>query len=259
MTGHASEAPSPNFDHRAGPVSMLLLHYTGMVSGPAALARLRDPAAKVSAHYLVEEDGTVVGLVPEAARAWHAGVSFWAGETDLNSASIGIEIVNPGHEWGYRDFPPAQIRAVIALGLAITARHGIEPARVLGHSDIAPARKTDPGERFPWRALADAGLGVMPPVDGDPVPSGPEPSDRAPTGSVGDLAGWQRDLAAFGYGWAGRALAVTGRLDGPTIAVTRAFQRHFEPERFGDGVPGMPTARGARRLRALLDRCGGKA
>ncbi len=237
MTGGIIQAPSPNGDERAAPVSMLLLHYTGMTTGAAALARLCDPAAKVSAHYLVEEDGRVFALVPEETRAWHAGISFWAGETDLNSASIGIEIVNPGHEWGYRDFPEPQIAAVVALGLEIVQRHGIAPSRVLGHSDVAPARKEDPGERFPWRTLAGAGLGCMPPAD-HPTGAGP---------MVSNLKAWQADLAAFGYG-----LEQTGRFDSSTMTVTRAFQRHFEPEAFADAVPGVPTTRSAARLKALL-------
>ena len=126
--------------------------------------RLCDPAAKVSAHYTIDEDGTVYAHVPEARRAWHAGVSFWAGESDINARSIGIELVNPGHEYGYRAFPEAQIAALIALCHGILARHPIPPARVLGHSDVAPARKEDPGELFPWARLAKAGIGLWPDV-----------------------------------------------------------------------------------------------
>src|SRR5215469_8262132 len=139
---------------------MVVLHYTGMVDGPSALARLRHTEAQVSAHYVVEEDGRVFALVDEDRRAWHAGVSFWRGERDINGCSIGIEIVNPGHEFGYRDFPDAQISAVIDLLDDIRGRRRIPDARILGHSDVAPDRKQDPGERFPWKRLAQAGHGL---------------------------------------------------------------------------------------------------
>ena len=153
-------APSPNFDMRRAPPDMLVLHYTGMETGEAALARLRDPEAKVSAHYLVEEDGRIFQLVPEERRAWHAGAGGWRGEDDCNAASIGIEIVNPGHEFGYRLFPEAQIAAVIALIGDIRDRWTIPDNRIIAHSDLAPARKTDPGELFPWKRLAEAGHGL---------------------------------------------------------------------------------------------------
>ena len=153
-------APSPNFDARVGPPDMIVLHYTGMQGGIAALERLRDPAAKVSSHYLVEEDGRIFALVAEERRAWHAGKSFWRGETDINARSVGIEIVNPGHEFGYRPFPDAQITAVIDLLADIRLRWSVEDARILGHSDVAPGRKEDPGELFPWRRLAQAGHGL---------------------------------------------------------------------------------------------------
>src|SRR5882724_3577295 len=155
-----SVIPSPNHDARTAPVDILLLHYTGMQSGVTACERLCDASANVSSHYLVYEDGRVDQLVPEARRAWHAGVSSWKGETDINSRSIGIEIVNPGHEFGYRDFPEAQIEAVKTLCRDIVARHTIPAARVLAHSDVAPARKEDPGEKFPWDRLAAAGIGL---------------------------------------------------------------------------------------------------
>ena len=148
------EAPSPNFDARTAPPDMIVLHYTGMETGEAALERLRDPEAKVSAHYLVEEDGRVFSLVPEERRAWHAGAAFWAGERDINARSIGVEIVNPGHEFGYREFPEAQIAAVIDLVGGIRERWTVPDARILGHSDVAPRRKEDPGELFPWKRLA---------------------------------------------------------------------------------------------------------
>jgi len=177
---------------------MLVLHYTGMQTAEVALERLRDPAAKVSAHYCVDEDGTVYALVPEARRAWHAGVSFWAGITDINASSIGIEIVNPGHEFGYRAFPEAQIEALIALCLDILSRHPIPPARVLGHSDVAPARKEDPGELFPWQRLAREGIGLWP-------------------GQIESTFGPEA-LARYGYD-----------PDAPQNNVITAFQRHFRP------------------------------
>jgi len=157
------EALSPNWDERALPVSMVVLHYTGMQSGDEALERMCDPAAKVSAHYMIDESGIVSRLVPEDKRAWHAGKSYWRGITDVNSASIGIELVNPGHEWGYRPFPDAQMDALVPLLAAITQRHNIAPANVVGHSDIAPARKQDPGELFDWERLAGYGLAIKTP------------------------------------------------------------------------------------------------
>lgn len=160
--GH--DAPSPNHDARpgGGPVDTLVLHYTGMQSAEAAIARLRDPVARVSSHYVVEEDGRIWRLVPEERRAWHAGVSHWRGRSWLNDCSVGIEIVNPGHEWGYRAFPALQMAAVCELSLAILGRHPIPAWNVVGHSDIAPDRKEDPGELFDWRGLAENGVGVWP-------------------------------------------------------------------------------------------------
>jgi N-acetylmuramoyl-L-alanine amidase len=198
--------PSPNHDQRphGGPIDMLVLHYTGMRSAEAALTRLCDPGAKVSAHYAIDEGGTVHALVPEERRAWHAGVSYWAGATDINARSIGIELVNPGHEFGYRVFPQAQIAALTALAKDILARHPIPPARALGHSDVAPARKDDPGELFPWAGLAEAGIGVW-----------PQPQDSNLTAEA---------LALYGYD----PLA-------PPEKVILAFQRHFRPGKL-DGV-----------------------
>ncbi len=164
--------PSPNHNDRGdAAIDMLVLHYTGMKTAKAALERLCDPAAKVSAHYTVDEDGTVYVHVPEARRAWHSGISSWAGAADINSRSIGIELVNPGHEFGYRDFPYGQIQALITLCHGILLRHPIPSARVLGHSDVAPARKEDPGERFPWKQLATAGIGLWPEPEGHVPPS----------------------------------------------------------------------------------------
>jgi N-acetylmuramoyl-L-alanine amidase len=204
------DMPSPNHDDRGdAAIDMLVLHYTGMTTAQAALVRLCDPASKVSAHYTVDEDGTIYMHVPEARRAWHAGVSFWAGETDINSRSIGIELVNPGHDYGYRDFAPAQIEALITLCHGILLRHPIPSARVLGHSDVAPARKEDPGERFPWERLARAGIGLWPlPRDANLE------SDTSESGALG----------RFGYDLgAGEEKIVT------------AFQRHFRPGKL-DGV-----------------------
>src|SRR5271169_3835913 len=158
------ERPSPNHQHRSEPahIDMLVLHYTGMQTAREAIERLCDPSARVSAHYVIEENGTIWRLVPDARRAFHAGRSCWAGESDLNAVSIGVEIVNPGHEWGYCPFPEAQMAAVERLGRDILDRHPIPPDRVVGHSDIAPDRKTDPGELFDWPRLARAGIGTWP-------------------------------------------------------------------------------------------------
>jgi N-acetylmuramoyl-L-alanine amidase len=197
--------PSPNHDERRRPVSMLVLHYTGMETAAAALDRLCAARAEVSSHYIVEEDGTVWSLVPEARRAWHAGVAFWRGERDVNSASIGIEIVNPGHEFGYRPFAEAQMRAVETLAAEILARHPIPPWNVVGHSDVAPRRKQDPGELFDWPRLARAGIGLWPAAPGEPS------ADPA------------ADLARIGY-----------ELDDPG-ATAAAFQRRFRPSRI-DGA-----------------------
>ena len=165
------QAPSPNWDARpAGePVDMLVLHYTGMQTAEAAIARLRDPVAHVSSHYVVDEDGAIWQLVDEAHRAFHAGVSFWRGHEGLNGRSIGIEIVNPGHEWGYRAFPAVQMAAVAGLCLGILGRHPIPACNVVGHSDVAPDRKQDPGELFDWAGLARQGIGVWPGFGDAPV------------------------------------------------------------------------------------------
>lgn len=213
--------PSPNHDERMGVAApdILLLHYTGMPTMQAALDRLCAREAKVSCHYLVDEDGTVMQLVAEADRAWHAGASFWERGNDINSRSIGIEIVNPGHEFGYRDFPPAQMDAVIALSHDIVARRSVRTDRVLGHSDVAPTRKQDPGELFPWKALAEAAVGLwVPPA---PVVAGPVLA----AGEAGDaVLALQHQLAAYGYG-----LTPSATYDSATVAVVTAFQRHFRP------------------------------
>lgn len=165
-----TDLPSPNCDDRAGgEIDVLVLHYTGMQTAQAAIERLRDPVAKVSSHYVVDEDGEVLRLVPEHLRAYHAGLSYWRGRRALNDTSIGIEIVNPGQEWGYRPFPPAQMHAVRALCHDILSRQAISARNVVGHSDVAPNRKQDPGELFDWRWLAAGGVGVWPGPDGAPA------------------------------------------------------------------------------------------
>lgn len=222
------EAPSPNFNERLHPLDMLVLHYTGMKDGPSALARMCDPESQVSAHYMVEEDGTVFALVAEDKRAWQAGRSWWRGEEDLNSRSIGIEIVNGGHDFGLPPFPDMQIAAVIELCRGILSRWPIPQNRVVAHSDIAPGRKEDPGERFPWKRLADAGIGLW------PEPSRPEPwmMHGAAMGDAGmTVEGLQNALAAIGY-----KIAVSGNFDEATAAVVRAFQRRWRPMRVnGEG------------------------
>lgn len=229
--------PSPNHDARSLPVDVLLLHYTGMVSAELAERRLCEPASKVSAHYLVYEDGGIVQLVPEMRRAWHAGISSWQGLTDINSCSIGIEIANPGHEFGYTDFPAAQIDSVIALCDDIVSRHQITPARVLAHSDVAPARKNDPGEKLPWNRLSAAGIGLW--VEPTAIHAGPEldPGDRGE--AVSHL---QTMLKEFGYG-----IEVTGTYDTATMQAVTAFQRHYRPARV-DGFADHSTTETLKRL-----------
>lgn len=217
-------SPSPNFDDR-GPgftVDMLVLHYTGMETKEAALARLRDEKAEVSAHYLIDEDGNVHRLVDERNRAWHAGVASWRGRTDINARSIGIELVNPGHEWGYREFPEAQIRELEAVCHGVLARHPIPARNVVGHSDVAPTRKTDPGELFPWQRLASKGIGLWP-RESDHL----EPDDAV----------LKKALEEIGY----------DTRDWP--AAVKAFQRHFRPAR----VTGRMDPETARRIVGLTE------
>ena len=233
------DAPSPNFNERIAPPDVIVLHYTGMPTGPEALERLRDPAAKVSSHYLVEEDGRVFRLVPEERRAWHAGVSFWKGETDLNGRSVGIEIVNPGHEFGYRPFPDAQIAAVIDLVADIRSRWEVADGRIIGHSDIAPTRKEDPGELFPWKRLAEAGHGLW--VEPDAAPGAPLGEGEEGAGVFALQAGFTR----LGYD-----CAPSGKFDAHTAAVVRAFQRHWRQEKVDGIADGMTRARLIALLRA---------
>ena len=235
--------PSPNVDERAEgrPPDMILLHYTGMKTGEAALQRLCTREAKVSAHYVVFESGRIVQCVPETMRAWHAGVSSWAGETDINSRSIGIEIVNPGHEFGYRDFPLRQIAAVISLCKSIVTRRGpISAERVLAHSDVAPSRKQDPGEKFPWELLNDSGIGHW-------VRAAPLNLDGATIqpGDQGEaVMRLQRTFSIYGYG-----IDESGLYDDTTRDVVAAFQRHFRPARV-DGIADPSTL---LTLRALIE------
>jgi N-acetylmuramoyl-L-alanine amidase len=217
------ERPSPNFDERALPVSMIVLHYTGMPDCEGALARLCSAEAKVSCHFLIDEDGTIYRLVDETKRAWHAGKSHWRGVTDVNSASVGIEIVNPGHEFGYREFPDEQIAALIPLVASIKERHGISRGNVVGHSDIAPARKEDPGELFPWEAFARRRLAL------------PSPS-RELIDPYWTDAGFVLALERFGYDVRDSKKAVI------------AFQRRFRPDRIDGIIDGECRA----KLLALL-------
>ncbi|MBX9456007.1 MAG: N-acetylmuramoyl-L-alanine amidase [Rhizobium sp.] len=237
---HAADVmASPNFgDRRDGCApDMLILHYTGMPSAEGALDWLLRPESEVSSHYFVFEDGRIIQLVPENARAWHAGRSCWKGETDVNSASIGIEIVNPGHPGGLPDFPEVQIAAVIGLCCDVIGRHAIMPERVLGHSDVAPVRKIDPGERFPWATLASAGVGHW--VEPSPVGGGRyfQLGDAGPP-----VEALQAMLALYGYD-----VPVSGEYCVRTQGVIEAFQRHFRQDRV-DGIADASTIETLHRL-----------
>jgi N-acetylmuramoyl-L-alanine amidase len=235
---------SPNVGERRNGrrPSILLLHYTGVATMAKAVDWLTHAGSKVSCHYAVDEGGHIVQMVPEALRAWHAGDSVWAGDSDINSASIGIEIQNPGHELGYPDFPETQLAAVEALCRDIVARHGIRPERVLAHSDVAPTRKKDPGEKFPWARLARSGIGHW--VAPDPVLAA-EPG--LGVGVAGPLvAEVQSFLLRYGYG-----IEPTGVVDAKTEFVVMAFQRHFRPERV-DGRIDQSTIGTLERLLAAL-------
>ena len=211
------ESPSPNWNERKLPISMVVLHYTGMESAEAALAQLCDPAREVSAHYLIEEDGAVHRLVREDRRAWHAGRSYWRGVTDVNSASVGIELVNPGHEFGYRPFPDAQMEALLPLLSGIVQRHDIPRANVVAHSDIAPARKQDPGELFDWDLLAAHRLALR------------TPRVHMPSPYENDGAFFLA-LERFGYDISDQPAAV------------RAFQRRWRPHIIDGVVDGECSA-----------------
>ena len=220
------ERPSPNFNDRPGDgrVDMLILHYTGMRSAQESLDRLCDTAAKVSAHYQIDEDGTVWRLVAEEKRAWHAGISSWRGRSDINNYSVGIELVNPGHEFGYRPFPEPQMAALTELAGGILSRHPIPPRQVLGHSDVAPLRKQDPGELFDWPGLARAGIGFWPDFLATKIKTLPS------------LVEIQASLRQIGY-----SCPKSGALDAETTAAITAFQRHYRPEHC-DGVLDRETA-----------------
>ena len=235
--------PSANFGERNNSrlPDMIVLHYTGMPDVEGALARLCTAGTDVSAHYVVLEDGRIVQCVPEAKRAWHAGAAYWAGEQDINSCSIGIEIVNRGHDWGYPDFPLRQIAAVITLCRGIMLRHELPAHRVLGHSDVAPSRKKDPGEKLPWHSLANSGVGHW--VQAAPIVRGVS----LKLGAAGsDVQRLQEALAHYGYG-----IPVNGSYDGPTMEVVTAFQRHFRPERV-DGIADHSTLTTLQGLLASL-------
>ena len=220
---------------------MLVLHYTGMESAEGACAWLCNPHSKVSCHYLIDETGVITQMVDEEMRAWHAGQSSWQGETDINSRSIGIEIHNPGHTLGYRDFPEPQMAAVAALARDIAERHAIAPRNVLAHSDVAPTRKIDPGEKFDWRRLFREGIGHW--VDPVAVTGGQflQLGDRGQA-----VEALQSMLALYGYG-----IEITGEFDKLTSAVVNAFQRHFRPARV-DGIADRSTIETLHRLLAAL-------
>ena len=242
------QTPSPNFNARKAGIDMLILHYTGMESGQAALERMQDAGAEVSAHYMVWEDGRINQLVDEVCRAWHAGVGNWQGDTDLNSCSIGIEIVNGGHNVPLADgslppYPGVQIEAVVHLCKDIVARHDIPPARVIGHSDIAPMRKEDPGEHFPWDQLGRHGIGLWP-----DAPEGERPLDMIGRGLGRDDRGGavsrlQEMLGQIGYG-----LEENGAYGPQTEAAVRAFQRHWVPAR----LTGQADLETLRRMMAVI-------
>ncbi|MGD9537205.1 MAG: N-acetylmuramoyl-L-alanine amidase [Alphaproteobacteria bacterium] len=234
------ERPSPNHDARpeGAAITVLVLHYTDMPSAGDALQRLCDPGAEVSAHYLIDEDGTTYRLVEEARRAWHAGRSRWRGIEGINAVSIGIELQNPGHSHGYRPFPAVQMAALAGLASGILARQPIPPRNVVGHSDIAPERKLDPGELFDWPGLAARGVGLWPDPAADHDIAPLREGDQGPR-----VAGLHAALARYGYG-----LGPGDRFDPSTTAVVQAFQRHFRPDRI-DGVwDGACAARLARLL-----------
>jgi len=234
---------TPNFDDRpeTAAINMLVMHYTGMKTGKEALDRMCDPEAKVSAHYMVYEDGTIVQLVDEYKRAWHAGISCWHGISSLNDTSIGIEIVNPGHEWGYVKFPKVQMRAVRDLSLEIIKRHNIEARNVVGHSDIAPLRKEDPGELFRWRWLAKSGVGLWPKtkIFWQPDKVLVEPSEESV--AVGRV---QTMLSKYGY-----HIKVDGFYGPKTEKIVKEFKRHFVPEQLNVYWDKLADA----RMRTLLE------
>lgn len=224
---------SPNYDERPHGVNVdiLLLHYTGMPTAQEALEALCDPAREVSAHYFIYENGKTLALVPEEHRAWHAGKAYWRGHRDINARSIGIELVNPGHEWGYQDFPAAQMDALVELAKGILKRNPVPARNVLAHSDVAPARKQDPGHRFDWGRLAREGVGLWAVQEGIEFP--PSPPD------LGNADAFRRDLECFGYDPAA-----------PLDIAATAFQRHYRPWRI-DGNVDVESHRILRKLIAM--------
>ena len=226
-----ADRPSPNCDDRPAPISMVVLHYTGMEDSQSAIGRLCDPEARVSCHYLVDEDGSILRMVPEEKRAWHAGRSFWRGVSGVNDVSIGIEIVNPGHEFGYRPFTPEQMDALVPLVADIVQRYDIAPSNVVGHSDVAPSRKEDPGELFDWAKLAKVGLAL------------PRPTKNLMDPLWTD-GGFLLALERFGYDVSDKKAAVT------------AFQRRFRPEQIDGEIDGECRS---ILLSLLLDRERGHA
>jgi N-acetylmuramoyl-L-alanine amidase len=229
--------PAVNINERIGAISILLLHYTGMENAAKACDWLCREESQVSCHYLVDERGEITQMVDEAMRAWHAGVSSWHGEIDINSLSIGIEIQNPGHGLGYESFPNKQMESVAALSKDILARHAIKPRNVLAHSDVAPGRKIDPGEKFDWRFLHDKGVGHY--VEPEPLSGG----SFLQEGDAGDpVLALQAMLKLYGYG-----LEATGSFDQRTRAVVEAFQRHFRQARV-DGIADASTVATLHRL-----------
>ena len=229
MSHNSRYLKSPNFDARKTAIDLLVIHYTGMASTEAALERLCDPAAKVSAHYVIDLDGQIYPLVDESNRAWHAGLGSWGKlSNDLNSRAIGIELVNLGHEFGYHPFPAAQIDALIGLSHEILQRHpNILPQNIMGHSDIAPSRKLDPGELFPWAQLASSGIGLYPSM---PTPRESRQILLQPADHGASVRQLQTDLADYGYG-----IELSGVYDPHLFAVVTAWQRHFRPQ-ICDGV-----------------------
>ncbi|MEO1695449.1 MAG: N-acetylmuramoyl-L-alanine amidase [Pseudomonadota bacterium] len=253
MAGHAFRADSPHVDalvpavnvearRNGATADILLMHYTGFATGPQAIDWLARAESGVSCHYVVDVDGVTTQMVREADRAWHAGESNWQGVTDINSCSIGIEIQNPGHDRGYPEFPDAQMQAVLDLSCDIIERHHLRPERVLAHSDIAPHRKIDPGEKFNWRWLSERGVGVWV----DPAPeTGGGAADCSDPGAIGEA---QRLLSSYGY-----HVPVSGSLCPRTAIVLTGFQRHFRPSRV-DGRLDTSTLETLRRLIAAVPR-----
>jgi len=239
---------SPNINDRRGVdrPSILILHYTGLPTVERAIEVLADPVCQVSCHYVIDENGRITQMVPEDLRAWHAGVSYWQGHTDLNSMSVGIEIQNPGHDAGYPEFPDVQMDSVIALSKDITQRHNMRPEHVLAHSDIAPQRKNDPGEKFDWHRLYQAGIGHW--VEPVPLVTDPAQNEASATQSKALAFEFQKLLRDYGYD-----CPIDGAIDDRMVKVTEAFQRHFRPARV-DGHIDESSLQTLQKLHAVLGR-----